>query len=450
METGVYNAAGGITGKPSKCVIVVSPLGDAASDADVNAMMAHETWHCYEGAVIGLARYWSQNPAPWIMEGEADWIGATLFPDAPTNQGSWPDYIEKPGAMLFTRAYSALGFYAQLATAGIDPWGKLVPILEATSNAAAFVSAGADADPFLDSWASSYLRDPTRGAPWEIAGPAAPGDTVRATPTVIQLSNGGSAHESAAPYTNLIAVLGSSPDVMTATFSGHTRVSDGAGHDYLVGGSAAFCLLNTGCVLFRGFRGASAAAAQGRSRGAGGHGRDGGCRRKPSAGISFADFCSPMTGTWVGTWRNDNGQAHGDLTATFVQKGTTFSGTGEVTGNTCVRHATTGTINGVNITFGLASATQASDVHRGPEQVIDVGHLGGGRLRHRAGHADWDMGVDETEVGRRSTPGGRATDSGPCGLGPRTRAGPGRRAATHPWTPAGFGFRRRAGTAMGG
>ena len=37
----------------------------------------------------------------------------------------------------------------------------------------------------------------------------------------------------------------------------------------------------------------------------------------------------------------------------------TFSGTGEVTGNTCVRHANlTGTINGANITFGFASAAR--------------------------------------------------------------------------------------------
>jgi hypothetical protein len=359
METGVYNASGGRSGAAARCIITVSPLGDAAGDGLVNGMMAHEAWHCYEGAIVGLARFWSDNPSPWIMEGEAEWVGDTLYPDVPLNdRGPWPDYLEKPGDALFGRAYSAIGFYAHLSEAGIDPWGKLVPILQEKTNATAFTAAGADADAFLDTWASGFLRDGARQAAWEITGPAV--TTNVAVPTDIRLSNGGSVGESAAAWTNEIAVFGETPDVLTATFSGHARMSDGAGHDYLIGDSGTFCTLSKGCVCpgssgeppplpLEGDR--VALAVTGGSKGATG----------TLSGTSLDDFCSIMTGTWVGTWANDPafGNANGGFTMKAVQKGNTFTGTTDVTGPTCVRHGTvTGTINGGTITFGSVAAAR--------------------------------------------------------------------------------------------
>src|SRR5262245_15065247 len=52
METAVLDANGGVGGSAAKCVIVVSPLGDAQSDIDARFEMAHEVFHCYEGAVV--------------------------------------------------------------------------------------------------------------------------------------------------------------------------------------------------------------------------------------------------------------------------------------------------------------------------------------------------------------------------------------------------------------
>ena len=346
METGVFDAKGGISGKPAKCVIVVSALGDSQPDIDVEFMMAHEAWHCFEGAIVGLARYWSQNPAPWVIEGEASWVGAMIRPDAPLARESWFDYLAKPGLSLFSRSYSGIGFYSRLDAVGVDPWGKLRSILEAKSNAEAFTAAGADADPFLDSWASSHLDDESRGAPWDMTGPAVP--DAKAKPADIFLSNGGSVEESAPAYANEIAVFGETPEVLLTTFSGRARLSDANGHDYLAGESGSFCMIPQGCVCpdaageppplpLEGDR--VALGVTGGTAGATG----------TLIGMKLDDYCKKgIAGTWVGIWQNAEewGGATGGFTLKVVQKGSTFTGTTDVTGPTCVRHGTvSGTVS---------------------------------------------------------------------------------------------------------
>ena len=64
-----------------------------------------------------------------------------------------------------------------------------------------------------------------------------------------------------------------------------------------------------------------------------------------------------MTGTWDGTWVNDiiyrDPPATGAFTEHLTQKGKTFSGTVEVSGETCVTGGTiNGTITGKNIQMG--------------------------------------------------------------------------------------------------
>ena len=121
-ETSVLSASGGYTGSPGKCVVVVTSSGDALSAVDVRLAMAHEAWHCYQGQILGLQRTWYDPPAPWITEGQAEWVGDSLEPDAPVAQGAWPGYLPEPDVPLFKRAYAAVGFYAQLDSSGTDPW----------------------------------------------------------------------------------------------------------------------------------------------------------------------------------------------------------------------------------------------------------------------------------------------------------------------------------------
>jgi hypothetical protein len=353
-ETGVYNAQGGFSGTPAKCVIVVSAWLDRRGDADVEASITHETWHCYEGAIVGLARYWSDNPASWIIEGEAEWVAATLNPDAPMMAQPWPFYLGYPGDPLFSQSYQAIGFYSQLDSSGTDPWTTLADILKAPDNASAFAAAGADSDAFLDRWASGFLRDDSRGDPWQITGPAVTSD--KAPLNGISLNNGGSVGVSVPAYANEVSEFGETPDVMQVAMSGHARVSDANGHDYLVGGEADFCMLLTGCECPGSddppplpLEGAAVVlAVTGGAAGSAG----------TLIGTQLDDFCNKgVSGTWTGTWTNspDFGTpaANGGFTMTVRQKGATFTGTVSVTGPTCVR---TGTVNGTvtagNVQFG--------------------------------------------------------------------------------------------------
>lgn len=345
METAVLDANGGISGPAARCVIVVSPLGDAQSDIDARFAMAHEVFHCFEGAVIGSSRYASNNPAPWIMEGGASWAGASIVPDAPLATQDWWDYLYRPDLSLFARTYSGIGFFGHLEGAGIDPWKRMVPILSATSNEDAFKAALADGDPFLDTWASSLLDDPARGVPWSLTGPAKP-PVGKSKPTEIHLGNGGSVEMSAGRYANEIAVFAEAPEVMVATFTGRARLSDGSGHDYL-GDGGAYCFLPTGCVC-PGSAGEppplpleGARAAIGLTGGVGG-------AAGTLVGQTLKDHCNRgLTGTWDGAWQNAEqwGGASGNFTLQVVQKGASFSGTVDVTGPTCIRHGkVTGTV----------------------------------------------------------------------------------------------------------
>jgi len=370
-ETSVLTKSGGFVGNPEKCSIVVGPKGDALSDVDVRLMMAHEAWHCYEGAVLGLNTFWYQPPAPWIMEGEAEWVGDSLEPIAPIASEAWPGYLPRPDRALFTQAYSAVGFYSQLDSSGTDPWAKLVPILEAADNQAAFNASGANADQFLDRWASGFLRDSSRGDPWQITGPAITGDY--AIPTDIQLSNDGSIPESADAYANEIALFGSHPEVLVVTSAGHVRLSDKAGHDYATTEGGNFCMLADGCIC-PGSQGEppplplegepAAFALTGGPAGA----------TAVLDGLSLDDFCNSLTGTWDGTWVNDlifgDPPATGGFTQHLTQKGKTFSGTVEVTGPTCVTGGTvSGTITGKNLQMGWVTNAE--------RDVNFVGTIGG-------------------------------------------------------------------------
>lgn len=78
-------------------------------------------------------------------------------------------------------------------------------------------------------------------------------------------------------------------------------------------------------------------------------------------GMKLDDYCKKgITGTWVGIWQNAEewGGATGGFTLKVVQKGTSFSGTVDVTGPTCVRHGTvTGTVSKEgNVSMGWVAA----------------------------------------------------------------------------------------------
>jgi hypothetical protein len=362
METGVYASDGTIFGSPAKCVITVGPWADAnLSGAELNLAIAHEVWHCFEGFIGGIPWVWFGSS--WIVEGEAEWVADSLYPNSWISQGWWPKYLEHPETPLFNRSYDAIGFYAQLQLSGIDVWTRLADALGKT-DVPAFVALGADSDGFLDIWASGYLRDRSHGDPWEITGPGITPE--KATPATIALPNGGSLPESATPYTEMIALFVDSPEVLQTSFSGHARISDTSGHDYVINGGGTFCLKKDGCKCPNAdgsgdqeplrLSGSVALGVTGGPTGASG----------TLDGMSLDDYCNrgPMNGTWEGTWVNDNGLANGAYTLVIKQKRKTdpFSGTIQVSGKTCIRNGNIqGTLSGQKVAWGIVNAERPID-----------------------------------------------------------------------------------------
>jgi hypothetical protein len=246
--TSVYSASNSYVGTPAKCQIEVSAQGDQLGDADLERVIHHEVWHCFEGQVIGLARYWSAGAPQWIIEGEAEWVGTTSSPTAPTDSDFWDDYLKDPATPLFKRSYDAEGFYGQLQQSGTDMWSHLIPILQASGNPAAFEAAGGTGDPFLDAWASGYFRDASRGTPWDIVGPGVTAD--KPTPSRINVPVDSTVPVGAPPYAdNVFSVIPGDADLERFTFSGHARVSDSSGHDYTIdNGELLACVNPKGCA----------------------------------------------------------------------------------------------------------------------------------------------------------------------------------------------------------
>ncbi len=150
-------------GAITSCRIRIAPAGQGAeSDPYFEVLLAHETFHCIEFALMPA---WSDRP-DWLLEGMADWaaIAATAAPLAIAS-GSYREYLEAPDAPLFARAYDAIGFWGRAHELG-GLWGKIPAVLNAPTNEASFAAAGATQQAFVDTWASATFRFPFAGDAW--------------------------------------------------------------------------------------------------------------------------------------------------------------------------------------------------------------------------------------------------------------------------------------------
>jgi hypothetical protein len=250
-DTISYNAAGRLHGTPARCVVSVNPKHSLSGDT-LEMVVAHEVWHCFEAQIVGLDQFFSKiYPRSWIREGEAEWVGYALRPQAQPDD-FWEDYIDSPRQPLFARSYDAIGFYSHLADTGTDPWQALVPILQAGSDPDAFAAAGATSDRFLDTWASARFQNPSLGRNWLLAGPGLQTAT-GSEPQRLQVANAQSASFSAPAYANGVFQLVSSADITIVAVrgGGHVRLGDTANRrDYLVDANAdtRFCTKPDGCA----------------------------------------------------------------------------------------------------------------------------------------------------------------------------------------------------------
>jgi hypothetical protein len=353
-ETSIVNSSGTENGgAAATCQVTVAASGDQQDGEMLGEIIAHEAWHCVEGQILGVDKYW--HTPRWIIEGEAAWVAETYHPTSPGTINAWYYYLIDPTFPLFARQYTAIGFFETLQQSGVDMWSKLVPVLTAKDNVAAFTAAGGASDFFLDQWGSTYARDAGRGTAWDIIGAGAPA-FIKPAPNQMSAADGAGGTAAAPAYGNDIWALQDAADVVMITSSGHARISDGAGHDYILGPDNTFCHKDGGCEcpnqdtsfqpplplpgtsillgLTGGMTGVNTAVV----------------------GMSLENFCKKanLTGVWHGIWAESAPDVMGgSFTVTWTQKGNTVSGTIVVTGTECITAGTvTGTIKGNAITFG--------------------------------------------------------------------------------------------------
>jgi hypothetical protein len=221
------------------CEIHVNPLLISLSQAHpefTKASLAHEMWHCIQNAYVGGAKLTAPS---WIVEGQAEWVGETLYAQTAIGASWWQAYLQTPKSALYSRTYDGVGFYLHLAEEGISPGPVLLPMLTAANNDAAFQGTGADADKYLDSWSSGLFRDQTLGQDWYATGfsdaliaqaqalwppKVAPPDPKQQLP----IADGDTKQVSAAKVTNSLINLVPSADLVIVQITGHARLKTGA------------------------------------------------------------------------------------------------------------------------------------------------------------------------------------------------------------------------------
>jgi hypothetical protein len=246
------DATGQRSGKPVKCVIHINPSGQAAPAQEQLEIAGHEAFHCFQLDDFSTGTAYHNAPE-WLIEGQAEWVGATLAGTNISGAGYWGDYFTEPDKSLFDRGPDALGFYAEMEYVGINPWPRFDDMLKKGDNAAAYALATGLSDDFEIRWASSYarsrVRDPSLApASWDADGPGI-------TKTIVELklytvSNGISKGPYvAAKYTNEIFIVDLAADIVqiaTASLHGHVSFAD---RTDAVGGAinGYFCTLPHGC-----------------------------------------------------------------------------------------------------------------------------------------------------------------------------------------------------------
>lgn len=237
-----------------KCHIILwndkfVPLDDPSSAQ----VLAHELTHCYQDAWAGTYANRAAQP-PWVADGEADWVMATIVPSGQAVDKYWPVYVFSPKTVYSDRWYDAIGVFGHLSdiTSASVVWPRLAPtavISENGDDAATLASyiQGVSTS-YFSTWGASYFQQSNYR--WKIAGPGqppysgpAPDDAVINPGTITTIT--------AAPYqATLTSVSGGSDILGVELLNGYGRIHDqGWAIDTALdpSGPIMLCLRDAGC-----------------------------------------------------------------------------------------------------------------------------------------------------------------------------------------------------------
>jgi hypothetical protein len=153
-----------------RCRVRLYPALGRQPSAERYATIAHEVFHCYQGTIT------ERTDPVWIIEGQAEWVGATLNGGGPAAEGWWRTWLAHESS-LWLRSYDAIGFYASIARHGVDPWRVFPTMLSASmdNSLAEYALATNSGGPhFLGEVSVDHAGLAVLGQPWMPVGPGAP------------------------------------------------------------------------------------------------------------------------------------------------------------------------------------------------------------------------------------------------------------------------------------
>lgn len=245
--TRALDANGGKVGKAVRCHVFIDPRGQGTSGVDLEMIMAHEAFHCFQAQAYKSVTALLAAPK-WLIEGQATWVGGVVGGSSETLAPIWDRYFLSPERSLFERAYDAVGFYSQLDTSGQPAEDVLLDMLGELSSEDAFdLAIGPVETAFLDSWSASLFREPSLGAAWDASGPGVTPTRSPRTATVV--SNGSTPAFIAFKFANRAYDVTSTADIVTfETEDGHGRIAITGAGEWALGGAPNLCTKPGGCA----------------------------------------------------------------------------------------------------------------------------------------------------------------------------------------------------------
>ncbi len=219
------------------------------------ATIAHEVFHAYEVVMCGKVSTCKAMSFKWLVEGAAEWVGVQVAGKDSTSRRVVGKYFSTPSIPLFSREYTAIGFFDHMQSVGISPWSRFGVMFATTSNASAYLNAVGGNSEFLETEASMFFREPS-GWPWaeRPESEPAPAD-VHFTPSTVAVGASGHAPLKVAEFANgvyhldLTHMSAGKPILELVVKKGYARIRslEGADVDQVVNGDVKLCSAAGGC-----------------------------------------------------------------------------------------------------------------------------------------------------------------------------------------------------------
>jgi len=348
-------------GDAAGCTIFLYPVGYQypVESPETRSVLAHEIWHCFQYARLNKDAI--LNRPPWIIEGQAMWVGEQYVGGShgiETTGRHWPEYVMTPGESLFHRTYDAIGFYSHLVDQHVDVWQILDPVLDAgTDNVYAFKQAIGASN--LATWGASWFFEtlpPTNlfdlvNAPGLIRGRQPPRK-------MISLAEGqGDALVLKARAAGAIADVRVKADVLRVAIAGHGILGDLAGPVFMFEDSTQMFCVKSPCKCpdnstpLDKLTPISDHAYLAITNGA---------KNQSSAQLvafTMADLCKVKPERWHGTWKSSVHPISGTFELSYKLTGTQMSGEVSVAGSDCVAAGPVqGAVDKGRVEFGSVAA----------------------------------------------------------------------------------------------